>query len=142
VPSGNIFFVDSGAHDSGRPVEHEHGPLCRRARMLASSTAFHPLYAAVQPNEQQSASPAATAGNPIWGRGAYYREGIQKLDENGAYLKANDQEYHLNVSMKSGHLSTAGALFDYVLDPEGKIIHEPQRLYPGSWDHLVRHEYD
>ncbi|NLW72832.1 MAG: hypothetical protein GXY37_08115, partial [Chloroflexi bacterium] len=43
--------------------------------------------------------------------------------------KANDQEHHLNVTEVRVTSQPAGALFDYVLDDEGKIVPERRTAY-------------
>ncbi|MDD5368034.1 MAG: hypothetical protein PHQ40_03020 [Anaerolineaceae bacterium] len=51
-------------------------------------------------------------------------ESIQRWMKADHIWKANDQEYHLNVTEVRVTSQPAGALFDYVLNDKGKIIPE------------------
>jgi len=56
-------------------------------------------------------------------------ESIQRWMKADHIWKANDQEYHLNVTEVRVTPQPAGALFDYVLDDEGKIVLERRSAY-------------
>ena len=56
-------------------------------------------------------------------------ESIQRWMKAEHTWKANDQEYHLNVTEVRVTSQPAGALFDYVLDDEGKIVPERRSAY-------------
>ena len=132
LPSGNTFFVDSGAHDSGRPVEN-----LSMDRFAGAPEMLALFYGAFTRFIQQagtiSETLSITCGLPLEtlsGEEARTTvEGIQRWMKTEHTWKANDQEYHLHVSEVRATSQPAAALFDFVLDLEGKIIPERRNAF-------------
>jgi hypothetical protein len=132
LPSGNTFFVDSGAHDSGRPVEN-----LSMDRFAGAPEMLALFYGAFTRFIQQagiiSQPVSITCGLPLEtlsGEEARTTvEGIQHWMKTEHAWKANDQDYHLNVSEVRATSQPAAALFDYVLDLEGKIMPDRRNAF-------------
>lgn len=132
LPSGNMFFVDSGAHDNGRPVEN-----MSMDRFAGAPEMLALFYGAFTRFIQQCGlieqPVSVTCGLPLEtlsGEEARTTvDGIQRWMKTEHTWKANDQEYHLNVAEVRATSQPAGALFDYVLGPEGKIIPEHRSAF-------------
>jgi|ADurb_H2B_02_Slu_FD_contig_91_97377_length_1314_multi_6_in_0_out_0_1 hypothetical protein len=132
LPSGSTFFVDSGAHDSGRPVEN-----LSMDRFAGSPEMLALFYGAftrlILRSGDISQLVSITCGLPLdtlSGEEARTTvESIQRWMKADHTWKANDQEYHLNVTEVRVTSQPAGALFDYVLDDEGKIVPERRSAY-------------
>ena len=132
LPAGSTFFVDSGAHDSGRPVEN-----LSMDRFAGAPEMLALFYGAFTRFIQQSGTLpqpiSITCGLPLEtlsgdeARPTF--EGIQRWMKSEHTWKANDQEYHLSVTEVRATSQPAGALFDYVLDLEGKIIPERRNAF-------------
>lgn len=125
LPTGNTFFVDSGAHDSGRPVENLSmdrfaGAPEMVALFYGAFTRFFQTAGAITPPV------SITCGLPLEtlaGEEARTTvERIQRWMKAEHTWKANDQDYQLVVTEVRATSQPAGALFDYVLDEEGNII--------------------
>ena len=132
LPSGNTFFVDSGAHDSGRPVEN-----LSMDRFAGAPEMLALFYGAFTRYIQQAGAisqPASiTCGLPIETlSGEEARptvEAIQRWMKTEHAWKANDQDYHLAVSEVRVTSQPAAALFDYALDLEGKLTPERRNAF-------------
>ena len=132
LPSGNTFFVDSGAHDYGRPVENlSMDRFAGAPEMLALFYGAFTRFFQQVGNISQPVS--ITCGLPLEtlsGEEARTTvEGIQRWMRTDHSWKANDQDYHLNVSEVRVTSQPAAALFDYVLDLEGKIVPERRSAF-------------
>ena len=124
LPSGSTFFVDNGAHDSGRPVENL--SMDRFAGSPEMLALFYGAFTRLILRSGNISQPVSiTCGLPLdtlSGEEARTTvESIQRWMKADHIWKANDQEYHLNVTEVRVTSQPAGALFDYVLDDEGKI---------------------
>ena len=101
LPSGSTFFVDSGAHDSGRPVEN-----LSMDRFAGSPEMLALFYGAftrlIQRSGDISQPVSITCGLPLdtlSGEEARTTvESIQRWMKADHIWKANDQENHLNVT--------------------------------------------
>jgi hypothetical protein len=125
LPSGSAFFVDGGAHDSGRPVENlSMDRFAGAPEMIAlfygAFTRFIQQFGAIpQPVSITCGLPLET----LSGENARTTvEHIQRWMKAEHSWKANDQDYQVAVSEVRATSQPAGALFDYVLDTEGSII--------------------
>jgi hypothetical protein len=132
LPSGSTFFVDSGAHDSGRPVENL--SMDRFAGSPEMLALFYGAFTRLILRSGDISQPVSiTCGLPLdtlSGEEARTTvESIQRWMKADHTWKANDQEYHLNVTEVRVTAQPAGALFDYVLDDEGKIVPERRSAY-------------
>ena len=132
LPTGSSFFVDSGAHDSGRPVENlSMDRFAGAPEMLALFYGIFTRY--LQQIGAISEPVRITCGLPLEtlsGDDARATvEGIQRWMKAEHAWKANDQEFHLSVSEVKATSQPAAALFDFVLDLEGKIIPEHRNAY-------------
>ena len=132
LPSGATFFVDSGAHDSGRPVENL--SMDRFAGSPEMLALFYGTFTRFMQRAGVLTQPVSiTCGLPLetlsGEEARATMEGIQRWMKVEHSWKANDQEYHLNVTEVRATSQPAGALFDYVLDSEGKIIPERRSAY-------------
>jgi hypothetical protein len=132
IPSKGAFFVDAGAHDSGRPVEN-----LSMDRFAGSPEMLALFYGAftrlIQHGEAISEPVSIMCGLPLEtlsGEEARSTvESIQRWMKADHTWKANDQEYHLNVIEVKVTSQPAGALFDYVLDEEGQILPDRRNAY-------------
>jgi hypothetical protein len=132
LPSGSTFFVDNGAHDSGRPIEN-----LSMDRFAGSPEMLALFYGAftrlIQRSGDISQPVSITCGLPLetlsGDEARTTVEGIQRWMKAEHTWKANDQVYHLNVVEVRATSQPAGALFDYVLDGEGKIVPERRGAY-------------
>ena len=132
LPSGSKFFVDSGAHDNGRPVENMN--MDRFAGSPEMLVLFYGAFTRmIQSSEVISQPVSITCGMPLEtladNEARTTLESIQRWMKAEHSWKANDQEYHLNVAEVRVTSQPAGALFDYVLDEEAKIIPARRNAY-------------
>lgn len=132
LPSGNMFFVDSGAHDCGRPVENlSMDRFAGAPEMLALFYGAFTRY--IQQFGDMQKPVSITCGLPLEtlsGEEARTTvEGIQRWMKTEHTWTANDQTHHLNVVEVRATSQPAGALFDYVLDHGGKIIPEHRSAF-------------
>jgi hypothetical protein len=125
LPSGNTFFVDGGAHDSGRPVENlSMDRFAGAPEMLALFYgAFTRFIQTVGPITAQVSITCGLPLETLAGEEARATiERIQRWMKAEHAWKANDQEFHLVVAEVRATSQPAGALFDYVLDLDGNIL--------------------
>lgn len=132
LPSGNTFFVDSGAHDSGRPVENlSMDRFSGAPEMLALFYGAFTRYiqqvgVVPQPVNIICGLPLETLSSE---KAHSTIDGIHRWMKAEHTWKANDQEFQLSVVEVRATSQPAGALFDYVLDLEGKIIPERRNAF-------------
>lgn len=132
VPSGSTFFVDAGAHDSGRPVENlSMDRFAGSPEMLALFYgAFTRFIQQHGPIEQPLSITCGLPLETLSGNEARFTvESVQRWMRADHTWKANDQEYHLSIGEVKATSQPAGALFDHVLDDEGKIIPERRSAF-------------
>ena len=132
LPSSSSFFVDNGAHNCGRPVENlSMDRFDGTPEMLALFYGAFTRY--IQQNGEISQSVKILCGLPLEtlsGEDARLTvEGVQRWMKAEHSWKADDKAYSLSVAEVRVTPQPAGALFDYVLDQEGKLIPERSQAF-------------
>ena len=133
LPNGSHFFVDSSAHDSGRPpvenlsMDRFAGAPEMLALFYGAFTRFFQQAGVIsEPVSIICGLPLETLSGEDT-RGTV--EGIQRWMKKDHAWMADDREYRLNVCEVKVTSQPAAALFDFILDLEGRILPERRSAY-------------
>ncbi len=131
------FYVGPGAHDWGRPIESlDYERLTGTPEMIAlfygSFTQYMQRYGQLRtpvsitvgmPLEMVSGDESAVASNI---------EAVRRWMKGAHTWTADDVPYQMDVADVKVTSQTAGALFDYLLDDEGKFLPESRVAFKGE----------
>lgn len=127
IPGTGSFYVDGGSHDAGRPIEN-----MAMDRFQGTPEICALLYGVITRLIQQHGplqQPVSIiVGLPLQAlekdESAGTIEAIQRWMKGEHHWLADGTAMSLQVNEVKGTSQPAGALFDYVLDGEGKLIPE------------------